>query len=37
MVEDIIFNLANNIEIVETNKKIQTYKDLNKEQIVRNR
>jgi len=37
MVEDLIFNLANNIDIVETNKKIQTYKDLNKEQIVRNR
>eukprot|EP00088_Acartia_fossae_P013910 TRINITY_DN17379_c0_g1_i1.p1 TRINITY_DN17379_c0_g1~~TRINITY_DN17379_c0_g1_i1.p1 ORF type:complete len:316 (+),score=66.16 TRINITY_DN17379_c0_g1_i1:32-949(+) len=37
MVEDIIFNLANNIDIIETNKKIQAYKDVNKEQIVRNR
>ncbi len=37
MVEDIIFNLANNIDIVETNKKIQVYKEVNKEQILKNR
>ena len=37
MVEDIIYNLSNNIDIIETNKKIQTYKEANKEQILRNR
>ena len=37
MVEDVIYNLANNIDIIETNKTIQTYKDANKEQILKNR
>ena len=37
MVEDIIFNLNTNNDIVETNKKIQVYKDANKEQILRSR
>ena len=37
MVEDIIFNLSNNIDVTETNKKIQVYKEVNKEQILRNR
>ena len=36
-IEDIIFNLSNNIEIIETNKKIQAYKEANKESIMRNR
>ena len=33
MVEDIIFNLTNNIDILETNKKIASYKEQNKELI----
>jgi len=37
MVEDIIFNLTNNLEILETNKKIQQYKEENKDNIVKNR
>jgi len=37
MIEDIIFNLSNNIDILETNKKILTYKEQNKEQIIKNR
>jgi len=37
MVEDIIFNLTNNLEILETNKKIQNYKESNKEITVKNR
>ena len=37
MVEDIIFNLTNNLEILETNKKIQQYKDDNKDNIMKNR
>jgi len=37
MVEDIIFNLTNNLDILETNKKIINYKELNKEQIIKNR
>jgi CDK-activating kinase assembly factor MAT1 len=37
MVEDIIYNLSNNIDIIDTNKTIQTYKDTNKEQILRGR
>jgi len=37
MVEDIIFNLTNNLDILETNKRILAYKDQNKEEIVRNR
>jgi len=37
MVEDIIFNLTNNIESLETNKKIQQYKEENRSQIIKNR
>ena len=37
MVEDIIFNLTNNIDILETNKKIQQYKEENKDNIMKNR
>ena len=37
MVEDVIYNLSNNIDIIETNKTIQTYKEANKEQILKNR
>ena len=37
MVEDVIYNLSNNIDIIETNKTIQTYKEVNKEQILKNR
>jgi len=36
MVEDIIFNLTNNVDILETNKKIQTYKESNKEITKKN-
>ena len=37
MVEDIIFNLTNNLDILETNKKIQQYKEDNKDNIMKNR
>lgn len=37
MVEDIIFNLTNNIDILETNKTILSYKEVNKDLIVKNR
>ena len=37
MVEDIIFNLTHNIESLETNKKIQQYKEENRSQIIKNR
>ena len=37
MVEDIIFNLTNNIDILDTNKKIAKYKEDNKDSIVKNR
>ena len=37
MVEDIIFNLCNNIDILETNKKIAEYKEVNKAQIAKNK
>jgi len=37
MVEDIIFNLTHNVEILETNKKILAYKEQNKDFIVKNR
>lgn len=37
MVEDIIFNLCNNIDILETNKRIAEYKDKNKDFITKNR
>ena len=36
MVEDIIFNLTNNLDILETNKKIQQYKEENKDNIMKN-
>ncbi|XP_058797870.1 CDK-activating kinase assembly factor MAT1 [Phymastichus coffea] len=36
-IENIIFNLVNNIDIIETNKKIEQYKRENKEQILRNK
>ncbi|ODM98996.1 CDK-activating kinase assembly factor MAT1 [Orchesella cincta] len=36
-VETIIFNLANNIDIIETNKLIEQYKKENKEQITKSR
>ena len=37
MVEDIIFNLSNNLDTLETNKKIQQYKEENKTAIIKNR
>lgn len=37
MVEDIIFNLCNNIDILETNKQIAAYKEANKEFIHKNK
>lgn len=36
-VEDIIYNLCNNIDILETNKRIEQYKKDNREQIMRNK
>ncbi|XP_070172404.1 CDK-activating kinase assembly factor MAT1 [Polyergus mexicanus] len=36
-IETIIYNLANNIDVVETNKKIEQYKKDNKEQIARSK
>lgn len=36
-VEDIIYNLANNIDVIETNKKIDQYKKENKELIQKNK
>jgi CDK-activating kinase assembly factor MAT1 len=36
-VEDIIYNLCNNIEILETNKRIEQYKKDNRELIMRNK
>uniref|UniRef100_A0A1B6DUT4 CDK-activating kinase assembly factor MAT1 n=2 Tax=Clastoptera arizonana TaxID=38151 RepID=A0A1B6DUT4_9HEMI len=36
-VENIIFNLTNNIDIIETNKKIEQYKKENKELILKNK
>ncbi|XP_014236476.1 CDK-activating kinase assembly factor MAT1 [Trichogramma pretiosum] len=36
-VEDIIFNLSNNIDVVETNKRIEQYKRENKELIQKNK
>ena len=36
-VEDIIYNLSNNIDVIETNKKIEQYKKENKEQILKNK
>lgn len=37
MVEDLIYNLCNNIDILETNKKINEYKEVNKAQIAKNK
>lgn len=36
-IEDIIFNLCNNIEILETNKRIEQYKKDNKDVIQKNK
>lgn len=36
-IEEIIYNLCNNIEILETNKRIEQYKKENREVIVKNR
>jgi len=37
MVEDIIFNLCNNIEVTETEKKVKDYKEKHQDQIAKNR
>ena len=37
MVEDVIYNLCNNIDIIETNKAINEYKEVNKAQIAKNK
>lgn len=37
MVEEIIFNLCHNIDILETNKRIEQYKKENREAIARNK
>lgn len=34
-IEDMIYNLCNNINILETNKKIEQYKKENRDQIIR--
>ncbi|EFN78954.1 CDK-activating kinase assembly factor MAT1 [Harpegnathos saltator] len=36
-IEHIIYNLANNIDVVETNKRIEQYKKDNKDQIVKSK
>ncbi|CAH2005289.1 unnamed protein product [Acanthoscelides obtectus] len=36
-VESIIYNLSNNIDVVNTNKRIEQYKRDNKEQIMKNK
>lgn len=36
-IEDIIYNLCHNIDILETNKRIEQYKKDNRDQIVKNR
>ncbi|XP_033207702.1 CDK-activating kinase assembly factor MAT1 [Belonocnema kinseyi] len=36
-IENIIYNLANNIDVIETNKKIEQYKRENKELILKNK
>lgn len=36
-IESLIYNLANNIDIIETNKRIEQYKKANKEQILKNK
>ena len=37
MVEDIVFNLANGVDTLATNKRIAEYKERNKEFINKNR
>ena len=37
MIEDIIYNLANNIDTIETNRMIADYKETNKNFIGKNR
>lgn len=36
-IEEVIFNLCNNIDILETNKRIEQYKKDNRDQIIKNR
>lgn len=36
-IEEIIYNLCNNIDILETNKRIEQYKKDNRDQIIKNR
>ncbi|XP_012262474.1 CDK-activating kinase assembly factor MAT1 [Athalia rosae] len=36
-IESLIYNLANNIDIIETNKRIDQYKKANKEQILKSK
>ncbi|XP_015597876.1 CDK-activating kinase assembly factor MAT1 [Cephus cinctus] len=36
-IETIIYNLANNIDVMETNRKIEQYKKDNREQIMKNK
>ena len=36
-IENIIYNLANNIDVIETNRKIEQYKRENKESILKNK
>lgn len=36
-IETIVYNLANNIDVVETNKRIEQYKKDNREQIVKSK
>ena len=36
-VETVIYNLSNNIDVIETNKKIEQYKRENREQILKNK
>lgn len=36
-IEDLIYNLCNNIEILETNKRIEQYKKDNRDAIIKNR
>ncbi|KAK9306768.1 hypothetical protein QLX08_002664 [Tetragonisca angustula] len=36
-IETLIYNLANNIDVIETNKKIEQYKKDNKEQITKSK
>lgn len=37
MIEEIIFNLCNNIDILETNKRIEQYKKENRDLIMKNK